>query len=632
MTQFFLILAMKSTLILGFAWVASVAMRGRPAAARHLVWLAAAAAVIALPLLSIWAPALRVSTPAAIAATFQVSAADRAASGDGGAAVAVKPVAHSTAPARVGWSAALAMVWAIGTLVSLAQMLAGYIAIWRMRRAARRLPGEEVELRESQPGSMPMAAGIWKPAVFLPRDAAEWSEERRRAVLLHEMAHIRRGDVGAQAIARLALALYWWNPMEWVAWREFIKERERAADDLVLASGVAASDYARHLLEIARAMHSGMHGAAFTGAAVAMARRSQLEGRLMAILDSERRRGAVRRATMWITAACAIAAIAPLAAVRAQDTPAIPADVEATIRAAMSAHDAGTLSKIALAAEDQQKLDVALKLLNAAAQIIGEDAGTSSEAYGVALLKLADLEMRQHGLVASSAQYSQAAELLANEPEGAKALIRLGEIAMVQKDLDGAATDFERAKTADPAQAAMATMWLADVRARQKNFDEADALYKSAIALAKPNSLDAAVALSTYANFLKKQGRDEDAADYDKQAAQAYASTTRPRRITPASNGPFRIGDGVTAPHVVSKVEPEYSEEARLTGLHGTVVLTVVIGEDGIAHDIEVVRSLGMELDDKAVAAVSQWKFAPGTKNGEPVPVIATIEVNFRLL
>jgi len=96
--------------------------------------------------------------------------------------------------------------------------------------------------------------------------------------------------------------------------------------------------------------------------------------------------------------------------------------------------------------------------------------------------------------------------------------------------------------------------------------------------------------------------------------------------------GAYRIGGGVSAPGVLFKVEPEYSEEARKAKWQGTVVLSVVVDDQGRPRDVKVLRSLGLGLDQKAMDAVSQWKFKPGTKDGTPVPVIATIEVNFRLL
>ncbi len=96
--------------------------------------------------------------------------------------------------------------------------------------------------------------------------------------------------------------------------------------------------------------------------------------------------------------------------------------------------------------------------------------------------------------------------------------------------------------------------------------------------------------------------------------------------------GVFRVGGGVTAPVLLHKVEPEYSEEARKAKYQGTVLLYIEVSPDGRATNIRVQRSLGLGLDEKAIEAVKQWKFKPGYKNGQPVTVAAQIEVNFRLL
>jgi TonB family protein len=96
--------------------------------------------------------------------------------------------------------------------------------------------------------------------------------------------------------------------------------------------------------------------------------------------------------------------------------------------------------------------------------------------------------------------------------------------------------------------------------------------------------------------------------------------------------GVFRVGGGVSAPRLTRKIEPEYSEEARKAKYQGTVVLAVEVWPDGRAHNIRVLRSLGLGLDEKAIEAVQQWEFIPGKKDAAPVKVAATIEVNFRLL
>jgi TonB family protein len=448
-------------------------------------------------------------------------------------------------------------------------------------------------------------------------------------VLAHELAHVQRSDAATQLLARAALALYWWNPLAWMAWREFLKERERAADDLVLASGLSAPDYAAHLLEIARRLSaSPAMGASMN---LAMARRSELEGRLLAILDSRVSRNQSGRRSALAAAACAIAVMVPLAAVRAQDNSALPADAQAAIRAAQSQHDPAMLEKIANAAEAQRKFDVARTMLEAAAQIRAQVSGATSPEYGIGVLKLADLAKRQYGIGSTAAKlYSQAADLLANRPEVAPALVNLGVVALQDKDTEGAAAYFLKAQAADPAKAGIAMMWLAKVRDKQGNFDEAEALFRGAIAIEDPNSMDAAVTTSEFAQYLTQAGRKDVAAAFSDRAKQAYLANAIPGNKP--SSDVFAIGGGTAPPSVASKIEPGYAEEARLAALQGTVVLSLVIGADGTPRNIVVTRPLGLGLDDKAVQAVSQWKFKPGTKGGEPVPVIATIEVNFRLL
>jgi TonB family protein len=163
-------------------------------------------------------------------------------------------------------------------------------------------------------------------------------------------------------------------------------------------------------------------------------------------------------------------------------------------------------------------------------------------------------------------------------------------------------------------------------------------LYEKAIDILErapgASSADLALALELDANVLILLKRAD-------AAIQPFgrAKAIRSRRIadmqeatSPVSTTPYRIGGRTGAPHLVSKVEPEYSEEARLLKYQGTVVLSVVVDVDGTAKDIRLVRNLGLGLDEKAVAAVQQWHFQPGMIGSQPVPVQATIEVNFRLL
>ena len=95
--------------------------------------------------------------------------------------------------------------------------------------------------------------------------------------------------------------------------------------------------------------------------------------------------------------------------------------------------------------------------------------------------------------------------------------------------------------------------------------------------------------------------------------------------------GVFRVGGNVSAPVLIYKVEPQYSEEARKAKYQGTVVIWMIVDVDGLPHNIRVVKSVGLGLDERAVEAVRQWRFKPAMRLGQPVPVYTTVEVTFRL-
>jgi HEAT repeat protein len=177
-----------------------------------------------------------------------------------------------------------------------------------------------------------------RSAVLLPSDADDWSDERRQVVLLHELAHVKRRDCLTQMLAQVACAIYWFNPLIWAAARQLRMERERACDDQVLDAGTKASDYADHLLDIARSFRSA---GCSSLAAVAIARRSQLEGRLLAILDpSLSRRGLNRIASMTV-GLIVMLVVLPLAAIRpsAQAQAKASPRVEATLPTRSGARD-----------------------------------------------------------------------------------------------------------------------------------------------------------------------------------------------------------------------------------------------------------------------------------------------------
>ena len=152
--------------------------------------------------------------------------------------------------------------------------------------------GRSVRLLRSDRVTVPVTWGLGRPVVVLPVAAGSWSDEQVRQALLHEVAHIARLDQPLLIVAQWACALHWFNPLAWFGLRELQRNCERATDDRVLASGVRASDYAASLVAVARGIRPG---SGLPAAAFAMARTSELGGRVDAILDSARsRRGATR--------------------------------------------------------------------------------------------------------------------------------------------------------------------------------------------------------------------------------------------------------------------------------------------------------------------------------------------------
>jgi hypothetical protein len=167
-----------------------------------------------------------------------------------------------------------------------------------------------VTLLESDEATMPMTWGLISPVLLIPSRTDAWSEWECRNILLHELAHVDRLDCLTQMIAQLACALYWFNPLVWAAARRMCVERELACDDRVIGTGSRPSEYAAQLLDVARSLRPAR---ATAHAAIAMARPSQLSGRLTAVLDRKRNRQKVSRGFGAAAAAMTVAVLIPLA-------------------------------------------------------------------------------------------------------------------------------------------------------------------------------------------------------------------------------------------------------------------------------------------------------------------------------
>ncbi|MEM7356402.1 MAG: M56 family metallopeptidase [Acidobacteriota bacterium] len=378
----------KATILLLVALAISLLLHRASAAARHQLWTVALLAVLALPLLSFLLPAWRVPILAANTAVPSLSTTDEPTQVASAGAASVLAEASrpgvvpgipssstpshdaaGTEPRPASWPNGLLLLWAAGVLLFSGRLLVSSFAAWRIVRQAtpvtdtdllaavddlRRQLGIRtgVALVEHPRTTMPMAWGMVRQTVVLPTAARSWSAERRQVVLLHELAHLKRWDCQTLILARAATALHWFNPLVWIAVRRLQAEREHACDDLVLTAGTDGPDYAQHLLDIARAMRSSLSP---SWAMVAMARPSELEGRLLAILDPDLDRGPTPRSARWIGGLAIALLVLPLASFqpRASAESPPPATLESVAASAESPRSARLIEAFSVALRDE---------------------------------------------------------------------------------------------------------------------------------------------------------------------------------------------------------------------------------------------------------------------------------------
>ena len=323
-------LAARATILLSVALALAWLARRGPAGVRHLLWTTTFALLLGLPLLSLFAPSwhvpllpapgvgaitreLPVAAPVARAPTESISLPPPAPSSPD-PAPSVMPVAEPPSPSRsiplplllwgVGCAAALASLAVgrlrFGRLVRLAQPVHDPLWLRRMEMIRERLDVRgDVRLYLSARADTPMTGGLWRPAILLPASAATWSPGRRRAVLTHELVHVRRRDALRQLMVRTTLALYWFHPFAWVASRLAASAREEACDEEVLALGARPSEYARHLLSVAGGTSPGP---LVLSLPMARRSRSQLERRIVSILKPHRPRPSTIVTAVLLTA------------------------------------------------------------------------------------------------------------------------------------------------------------------------------------------------------------------------------------------------------------------------------------------------------------------------------------------
>ena len=325
---------LKGSAIVLLAALLTRLLASRPAALRHAVWCVAVAAQLLLPFGERLLPeraaealGLAVPLPPAVVTTAAGAPAPRQPVAIA-AGSTVRPGERHARPA-VTWRTAWPWLLASGTLFVLLRLAAGTARITAIARGSRRVTdGDWLSLLQTQCRTLgvhrpvtlirsdrirlPVTWGFVYPTVLLPASADSWSPECRRHVLLHELAHVRRLDALTQVLGHLALALFWFNPLVWLALARMRAEAENACDDHVLRGGERPSAYASTLLDLVRA-YDGRTAPAF--ASLSVVRRSELERRVTAITRPGRDASA-RGGLVALAAGVTLALALPLSAAR----------------------------------------------------------------------------------------------------------------------------------------------------------------------------------------------------------------------------------------------------------------------------------------------------------------------------
>jgi len=560
--------AWQGTLILLVAYAAGWALHKAPAAWRHFLWTAVLASLLVLPAVVRWAPKWVVETAPAVVVSEST------------ALVVASATVTAARPVRA-WNPLLAL-WLAGCVLVALRHAVGRVRTARMLRHAsdavfaRELMdaagGSGVRVLQSASAHTALAVGIGRPAVMLPLDAAAWPVERLRAALLHELMHVRRRDLLAQAVAKAACCLYWFHPLAWIAARNLRREREQACDDAVLGRGIGPQDYAGHLVAAARDLRGRRAGA------MAMAEPSELETRVRALLDRNRDRRPLNPAVAAAMLAALAIMLMPLAAIP------VHAQVPVAITAPVPVE---ALAPVPIPTP-QVAVDVKKQPLRREPQL---------------------------------------AMVRAEEPQTAPAASGWGNIGGVVQDPSGARVPGAKVTVKSTDGSTELTSTTDALGAYQFNALPTGKYTLEATVPGFKRLTSAVLPLLPNLAINVNLGLQVGSLSESMSVRAARPSSLPAPAAEPAG---IRVGGQVASAMILKKVAPAYPPDQRDQGISGVVQIEAIIGKDG---HIGYIHALGgpSGLIDAAIQAASQWVYRPATLNGVPVPVETRIDISFEL-
>ncbi len=572
-----------SSLILAAGLCATALLRRRSAALRHWVLLAAMSGAALVPALELILPPWRlaIASPSISAVTGPLTISSEA------LPVTATPGRAAVPTAGFDRAQFVAMVWGGGALIGFVILSAG---LWRLSWLAKRghvvsdgplresidalakTPRQrrvQLLIQEMHPGLV-VTWGMRRPTILLPASATDWPESRQHAVLLHELAHVERGDWAMRIFALALRCAYWFNPLVWMVDHRVQQESERACDDVVLGAGVNGADYAGHLLEVAREA-IGLRRS--WSPATAVAQPSTLEERIHAMLTTGLDRKPLGRLSRVIALVALVAGVVPLAAVSLssrsgspnltvessvnEPAPALTNKILRPWREAIGTGQTATAAIVGVLYDQHSGLLPGVEL-TLTQDATGATQSVSSDGSGAFAFR--DLPAGDYTLVTSLAGFQRV-----------RNMIRLGAGAQLQRNI-----------------------------------------------LLPLGTLQETVTVS-----------NDGSPSATKPGVRPERELPEPRIASPCVG---RVGGCVKPPRKVFHVSPDYPAGLAAAGVSGQVVLTGRVGLDGYMSDLQPAdpnAQVHPDLVAAAIEGVRQWEFNPTYLNGAPVEASIKITVNF---
>jgi TonB family protein len=608
---FALELFVKSTLILGLAHLVVASFRRLSASERHLILAFAVLSALALPALMQVTPSTEVpfsilgdsDTNRAVATAGNRSPAATNASSDsrldsGPARSMPAETNRNSLVGEIPGTRLAGMLAAIYLAGALSLLTCFAVRALRLTQCARSLPppanSETLKLVDAERRALgirrtvrvlttskrqsPWVFGILSPAIVLPAGFDAWTIERRRSAVIHELTHVARLDQLSLWLGQLCCALYWFQPLAWLAAVRMDREAERACDDRVLMSGISEAGYAQQLLDMANKI---FNEPAPPKSATAMARTSMVSDRIRSILDSRMRRVTMNRPTITLIVAAGLLTVGPIASLKSQenDSPTSSEDLARVVRSYLDNYQieqaAGAIASwITSHSSCAYCTDLLYKQWRA---------GTNDE-YSALLAALDDVEQ---------------SALDANDGE---LLVRLASIAL--------------------------------------GSGNKEALRRGEHYLFEARSIGnvGAESYPIVLNYFVEAGRFEDALALIDRMRQdeSFASESRSldnwarylsSEIERSSLLLNRIVDSQTEDNArneympVYKVAPVYPVEAEQAGLEGNALVEFTVTPMGRTKDIVVISSTNSIFEQASIDATTNFRYFPRTIDGEAVEV-----------